>query len=300
MQQRTILSVCGLLVLVLNGAFAQFYSSQRVRFMVTYNANQNEYTASVVPDYNTPNQNNPEAEERGATAQFTLKVPTSFSLTAVIDVRGQWEKKPYKLMPQAGADPAIAYYVIGKAPQETNYGQFVQGEPLALFRFKGQGGNPDEIGVLAPTDSAISKVDKLLSLNIANSFYSRSGQRSSVSARPLEQLTGVTNVVSVMTELERKLGNVTTPFGKDEAFPVVLYPNPTEREFTVKFFSVTDRVETTIEVMDVKGMSWYKQTLQSKVGLNTILVSLKGAIGANYFVRVSRENKVTVRAIHKL
>jgi hypothetical protein len=282
--------------------FGQVLSEQQVRYMLTYNAPQNEYTAWVVPGYNTPNANNPETQERGATAQFTLRVPVAFNLTELVDVKGQWEKKPFKLLPVAGSNPDVAYYVIGKAAQETNYGEFRQGEPVALFRFRGQGSTSETISVLAPTDPIINLADKVLSFNINNSFYSRSGQRSNTAARPLEQFKGIATVASVMAGLDKSPvsgAGAASVLPLDES-PVVAYPNPTTDELQVKFFSTVSHVNTELDVIDSRGSRVHQQAIKTEVGLNKAIISLKGVVGGNYYIKLRRDNQETVKPINKL
>jgi hypothetical protein len=301
MYRNKLHGLCLLLILLVSEhLFGQAQSGQSVRYMLTYHAPDDEYTAWVVPNYNTPNANNPETQERGATAQFTLRVPASFILTQVVDVRGQWDKKPFKLMPLAGADPNTAYYVLGKAPQETNYGEFRKGEPVALFRFRGQGGRADQISVMAPNDPIIRLADQRLSLNLTNSFYSRSGQRSSVSVRPLEQFEGVATVASLMADLEKNFGIANVSRVTDDPSPVVLYPNPTIEDVSVRFFSPSALVPAAIEVVDNRGTTVQKQTVQAKAGLNTTLLSLKNAPGGHYFIKVQLNDRLTVQALNKL
>ncbi len=63
-------------------------SSNEVRYMITREPATGVFTAWVVPNYSTPNANNPESEDFGATAQFSLKVPKEFVLTNLQDIRG--------------------------------------------------------------------------------------------------------------------------------------------------------------------------------------------------------------------
>ncbi|WP_019987195.1 Ig-like domain-containing protein [Rudanella lutea] len=174
-------------------------SSNVVDYQVTYDRVTDRYTAFVVPRYSTPNANNMGANERGGTAQFTLKVPASFSLTEITDVRGVWDKAPLRLGPGnanqdwtgSGLDPAVNYYVIGKSASETNYGPFVDGTPVALFTFRGNGC----FGAISPLEAGnpfIVQADNRFSLNVANSFYSVSGQPSGGNQNPLEQFRDVT------------------------------------------------------------------------------------------------------------
>src|ERR1051326_5747097 len=85
---------------LLGGYLAVAQQSQNtVDYQVTYNVTTGRYTAWVVPNYPTPNGNNPSNDELGGTAQFTIKVPLSFSITNVQDLTGSWEKNPIRLGP---------------------------------------------------------------------------------------------------------------------------------------------------------------------------------------------------------
>lgn len=175
---------------------AQQISTNTVKFKVTYDKNTDRYTAWVVPDYNVPNANNSSLSEYGGTAQFTLKVPTSFSIVNIQDIKGTWEKSPQRLGPGnvgtwPGLDPAYNYYVIGKGPSETNYGTFQAGMPVALFSFQGVA-CVGPVSPLPPGDPFISIADSQASLNVANSFYSRSGQPSGGNVVPFEQFINLT------------------------------------------------------------------------------------------------------------
>ncbi|WP_028527184.1 beta strand repeat-containing protein [Runella limosa] len=172
-------------------AIAQDLSTNQVNYQLTYNPTTQVYTVWVVPQYNTPNPNNPEANELGATAQVSLKVPKDFVIQNVTDIRGTWEKSPVKLGNQSafttsGLDPNYLYYVIGKTSTEVNYGPFSSGTPVSLFTFQGNACY-GTVGVLAKTDPFVAAAKNLASLNTACSFYSRSGQATSGNVIPLEQ-----------------------------------------------------------------------------------------------------------------
>ena len=167
-------------------------SANTVNYKVTYDSGTDRYTAWVVPLYNVPNVTAP----INNTAQFTLKVPASFTVTNVQDVHGNWEKNPLRLGPGAsgqswsGLDPAYNYFVIGKSSTETNYGSFKSGVAVALFTFQG-GGCFGAVTPLPPADPFITAASQQ-SLNVANSFYSRSGQAAGGNVVPLEQFVNIT------------------------------------------------------------------------------------------------------------
>ncbi|GAA4421293.1 hypothetical protein GCM10023187_57080 [Nibrella viscosa] len=174
-------------------------SPNTVNYQVTYNPLTNRYTAFVIPNYNVPNANNPGSTERGSTAQYTLKVPAQFFIQDIQDIRGTWEKNPLKLGPgQPGQnytgfnlDPAFNYYVIGKSSNESDYGPFQAGQPVALFSFRGNGCF-GPINPLPPNDPFINAADQQYAFNVANSFYSRSGQPAGGNVVPLEQFVNIT------------------------------------------------------------------------------------------------------------
>jgi hypothetical protein len=170
---------------------AQQLSTNQVNYQLTYNSANQTYTVWVVPQYATPNANNPNTNELGATAQVSLKVPKDFVIQNITDIRGTWEKSPVKLGTQsvftpAGLDPNYLYYVIGKTSTEADYGAFVSGTPVSLFTFQGNACY-GAVGILAKADPFVAAAKTLASLNTACSFYSRSGQATSGNVIPLEQ-----------------------------------------------------------------------------------------------------------------
>jgi uncharacterized repeat protein (TIGR01451 family) len=178
-------------ILGIVSTLAQQLSANQVNYKLTYNTTTQVYTVWVVPKYNTPNANNADSDEFGATAQVSLKVPKDFVIQNITDIKGTWEKSPLKLGSQAvftsaNLDPNYLYYVIGKTPDEVNYGPFVNGTPVALFTFKGNACY-GPVGILAKADPFVAASKTLASLNTACSFYSRSGQATSGNVVPLEQ-----------------------------------------------------------------------------------------------------------------
>jgi Bacterial Ig domain len=182
-------------------------SINTVSYKLTYDVNTALYTAWVVPNYNVPNSNNSLTTEKGATAQFTVVVPKDFVIQNITDIRGVWDKNPLKLGPgQPGQDwtgysldPNFNYYAIGKSPSETDYGTFLNGQQVALFTFSASACF-GEVGVLPPNSTFITVADALYSLNVGNSFYSRSGQPIGGNQNPLEQFLNVSgNAASCST-----------------------------------------------------------------------------------------------------
>ncbi|GAA4451075.1 hypothetical protein GCM10023189_12550 [Nibrella saemangeumensis] len=304
MKKSLLIVWIGLLGLV-SLAQAQYKSQHTVRYMVTYEAKTGLFTAWVVPDYSTPNTFNPETEERGATAQFTLKVPKDFVLGGLKDIRGIWDKQARKFgqeaeLLRAGADPGYAYYVIGKAPQETNYGEFKQGEPVALFTFKGQGGDPSRVQALEWEDTFVKLAGETFSLNVASSFYSRSGQAAKIEARPLEQFVQPTNLLNVMKELQERLAQMGPFTGESQELEVVAYPNPTVDVVKVKFFSQVGDEPVKLEVVDLKGMVKRAKEIKTKAGVNTVEFDLSELPGSPYFIKKSEDNNVVTKKVVKI
>ncbi|MFT7068477.1 MAG: hypothetical protein ACJAZY_001360 [Spirosomataceae bacterium] len=173
-------------------AFGQ-QSANTVDYQVTYDNSTGVYSVWVVPNYNSGNVNNLGAEEIGATAQVSLKVPTNFNISTITNVAGVWGATPLKLGPTLqtaltgkGLPAGISYYVIGKGSSETSYGTFSSGVPVKLFTFTGNGCF-GPVAILASTDNFVTVSDDELSLNTAPSFYSRSGQPAGGNQQPLEQ-----------------------------------------------------------------------------------------------------------------
>ena len=167
-----------------------------VNYQLTYDATTGRYIAWVVPNYSTPNALNTSSTEKGSTAQFTVKVPASFSITNVQDITGTWEKAPIRLGPNdqtytTPLDPNYSYFVIGKSPNESDYGTFNTGVPVPLFSFAGNGCF-GEASVLPPGDPFIEAADTDQNLNVDNNFYSRSGTPPGGNQTPLEQFNAVT------------------------------------------------------------------------------------------------------------
>lgn len=188
-------------LLGMNGIAMAQLSVNTVKYRITYDATTQTYTAWVIPDYSVPNATNTGTTEKGGTAQYTIVVPKDFVITQVTDIKGTWTKPTdsdfRRLGPgnagqtwPANLDASLNYYVFGKAPTETDYGTFTAGTPVALFSFKGNGCY-GPIKPLPPGDAFVSAADANYSLNVANSFYSRSGQPAGGNVNPLEQFVNI-------------------------------------------------------------------------------------------------------------
>jgi hypothetical protein len=166
-------------------------SPNTVDYQVTYDNSMGVYSVWVVPNYNSVNANNLGTKEIGATAQVSLKVPTGFNISAITNVAGVWDgATPLKLGPAEqtelsgqGLPAGTPYYVIRKGSSETNYGAFSSGVPIKLFTFTADGCF-GPIAILASNDNFVVVSDNTLSLNTAQSFYSRSGHWWEVTNSP--------------------------------------------------------------------------------------------------------------------
>ena len=287
-------------------AQAQNKSSYTVKYMVSYDETANRYTAWVVPNYSTPNENNQTSEEKGATAQFSLKVPKGFLLSDLRDIHGAWDKEPRKIGSQtpflkAGVDPGFEYYMIGKAPTETSYGTFLQDEPVALFSFAGRGGQLGGVSVLDERDPFVSIADNDFSLNVTNSFYSRSGQYRSVSALPREQFIASTNVKDVLADLAKKMqvefGVPGSEFNAE--MQVIAYPNPVGDQLSVKYFSFKEKEKLTLEVINMEGRQKAVSESVANYGVNTLVIPMREQQEGTYIIRVKSGDTVVNRKVIK-
>ncbi|MFN8346635.1 MAG: Ig-like domain-containing protein [Spirosomataceae bacterium] len=196
---RAVFTILKLLLVVLISMAASLtsygqLSSNTVGYKVTYDPATSRYTVWVVPQYSTPNANNAAANEFGATAQVTVKVPSNFVIQSIVDVKGVWEKNPLKLgdpvtQPAFNSqtyDKNYRYYTIGKTNEETDYGPFVSGTPVALFTFLGNF-CAGAVGILPKGDAYVTAAMNAYFLNTESSFYSRSGQPAGGNIAPREQ-----------------------------------------------------------------------------------------------------------------
>lgn len=235
-------------------------SSNTVKYNVTYNPVNQVYTAWLIPDYNVPNTNNLGLTEFGGTAQFTVVVPKDFVITNISDVRGIWTKTTdsdfRKLGPGqtgqtwTGLNPALNYYLIGKAPSETNYGTFLQNVPVALFTFTGNSCY-GTVQPLAANDPFITVADVTYGLNVANSFYSRSGQPSGGNQKPLEQFIAITGNAANCLPLQANPDAATTRAGISTN--IVVLANDKNNDGTSA--TLATATNPTITTLPLKGLA---------------------------------------------
>lgn len=170
---------------------AQF-SPNTVSYSVVSENNSNWYTVWVHPNYGTPNNYNGRITEFVFTAQVSLKVPKEFSISNISDIRCTWEKNPRKVgdpyvekaLLNETYDSTARYYSIGMSPG-CDVDNFTKGDSIPLFKF--QGNEFADLDILPNNDPFIQIAWNTLSLNVACSFYSLSGQPRGESSIPLEQ-----------------------------------------------------------------------------------------------------------------
>ena len=284
------------------GIQAQTESDLKTKYMLTYDEGKDVFTAWIVPAYDTPNFNNPDSEERGVTAQFSLKVPREFTLISITDIKGSWEKTPTKIGGQKAfskvkIDPQFEYYIIGKTNTESNYGAFKSGEPVAIFNFKGKGGDFSKVTILDNNDTFVEISDKYFSLNVRNSFYSRSGQASRSSAKPLEQDVGSISLKEVLSVIASK---VSKEVGPESENVVLAYPNPTAYFVNIKIFIEKDNANIDIDLIDSRGISQQLSKLKGTIGINTVQVNLKDVHSGEYFIKTAIDDKIYTKKIIKI
>ncbi|AEI51418.1 T9SS type A sorting domain-containing protein [Runella slithyformis] len=287
-------------------ANAQLTSPFKVNYMVTFDEETKSYTTWVVPDYDTPNIHNADTEEKGATAQVTLKVPKGFVLSNLRDIRGTWEKKPVKLgsepvFRQAGSDSRSEYYVIGKAPVETNYGSFRKDEPVALFSFTGTVAAA-EVKAIENSDPFIHIADEMLSLNVGSSFYSRSGQRPTVTSVPLEQFSAPINRQTMLTKAAEKAGMTGSGHSAElnANAPVITYPNPVSDVLTVRYFSEKENAPVRFELIDARGNVISTSNIKAKLGFTTVQMNVGTFSDGAYLIRTVAEKQSFTHKVVKV
>ena len=291
-----------MLLAVLEISHAQTESSLKVRYMITHDSQKNLFTAWVVPSYDTPNINNPDTEEKGITAQFTIRVPRGYKLSSLSDVRGVWEKNPVAIGSQegfarAGISTNYEYYVIGKSNTETNFGAFKKGEPVAIFTFAGNGGIPEDISILEKADPFVKLADKHFALNVQNSFYSRSGQSAVNTARPLEQGSGSITLKEVIAQIANQVA-ITTE--NEELSKVLAYPNPTNDVMNLKFFVEKSEANISIDLINTLGNIQSLKKMKGALGINDTQISLKDLTPGLYILKTIIEDKVYTQKVIKI
>lgn len=299
---KTIINILLLWLMSWGVVQAQTESVLKTKYMITHDKAKEIFTAWVVPKYDTPNFNNPDAEEKGVTAQFSLKVPRGFTLNSLIDLKGNWEKTPVKIGTQkvfskANLDTQYEYYIIGKGNTETNYGEFKNGEPIALFTFKATIDDATKVTILENDDPFVEIADKSFALNVRSSFYSRSGQSTAASSKPLEQHEGITSLKEVLALLANKVIKETN---LESDSKVLTYPNPANESVNLKIFVEKANVNVGIDIIDGLGIIQQSSKLKGSIGINTFQINLKNIKSGDYFIKVSIEEKVYTEKVIKI
>lgn len=281
-------------------------AANNVTYMLTFDETKLMYTVWVVPNYSTPNFNNPDSEEKGATAQVSIKVPPGFSMNEFENINGEWGGSKSKIgsepyFKEVGLNTGMEYYIIGKTPNETNYGTFIEGEPTALFSFKGATTQPERVAVVENDDEFVSIAYNKLSLNVASSFYSKSGQIPSSQARPLEQFTQNVSINEVVEKMAEKL-NATEALAMEEKDPsstVLVYPNPSDSIVNIKYFSLEDGAEVKIELFDQSGSVLQSKDETAKRGFNSSSLDITSLSGSNYLLRTTIGGRMITKKVIK-
>jgi hypothetical protein len=286
-------------------SYAQQSSLNEVKYMITYDESEGLFTAWVVPSYSTPNFNNPDSEEKGATAQLSIKVPNGFVISSFKSIKGNWDGYATKIgseaaFKEAGLTTGMGHYIIGKTPSETNYGVFKAGEPVALFSFIGKSENPNLIAIVDKDDEFVKTAYNELSLNVAPSFYSRSGQKANSTSKPLEQFTKKTVLAEVIKEAVEKLGAIESLLlDSDPSDKLLVYPNPSDSIVHIKYFSLREGVGAKVEIVDQNGAVLQEKSESTRSGFNTTTMDISTYSGSMYFAKVTVGNKVISNKIIK-
>jgi hypothetical protein len=272
--------------------------------MITYEEAGSLFTAWVVPSYSTPNFNNLDSEEKGATAQFPIKVPKGFVMNSFKNLKGNWDgynskigSEPY--FKEAGLDTDYEYYILGKIPEETNYGAFESGEPVALFSFSGNTSNPLKVAVINNDDIFVDISYNKLSLNVAASFYSKSGQKTSTV--PLEQFLEKIELATILKEAAAKVGAAESLLlgSAEPSNGLLVYPNPSNSIVNIRYFVLYEGVDAKVELVDQNGFVLHEKSEATHSGFNATMIDISNYSASMYFAKVSIGNKVFYNKIIK-
>lgn len=282
---------------------AQDISDMSVKYMLSFDSTKNVFVAWVVPSYETPNAHNADTEEKGVTAQFALKVPKGALVSDIKSIKGEWETSPTKIGNSEyikGLDDNFEYYVIGKAPMETNYGGFKEDEPVALFTFKTKNlSDVKKVLVVENHDTAIKTLKDNYALNIGSSFYSRSGQRSSVDATPREQFQSQVSLSEMLKKNVMKL-NQEFSLGAGEINlknRLVCFPNPSSEVLNLKILVTDSSEKIQADILDMKGTVLKSFNANAKLGFNELQLEVGNLTEGSYMVRSQVGNQILTKKI---
>ncbi len=168
-----------------------------------------------------------------------------------------------------------------------------------MFTFRGNGGDPTQVAILSPDDSFAQFADQKMALNVRSSFYTRSGQRSSMTAKPLEQMSGVISLKKVLKDKQEQMGLAVSAEDDLAQFSVIVYPNPTTDVVQVTYFSPDDQAAVSLDVLDANSMARRTSVQPAKAGLNTAQLKVGDLPGGVYFVRMMMQGKPVNKKIIK-
>lgn len=274
-----------------NQTEAQENSEMKVKYMLSFDSTKNVNIAWVVPSYETPNLNNSDTEEKGVTAQFTIKIPKGAIISEIKCIKGEWETNPTKIGNSdfiKGLDDRYDYYVIGKAPSETNYGSFRESEPVALFTFKTNGAiTKEKVSIIENHDAAIKVLRENYALNIASSFYSKSGQKASINETPKEQFVRQITLNEIIEDRISKLNEQLSMGNKelDLKNKLVCFPNPSTATLNIKLLVIDSSEKLKLDVVDMKGMVLKTQMYKSNLGFNDLKLDVSDLKEGFYLVK---------------
>ena len=168
---------------------------------------------------------------------------------------------------------------------------------MALFTFQGNGGDMSKVSILENSDPFVKLADKNFALNVQNSFYSRSGQSSQMTAKPLEQGAGSTSLKNVFQVIAQQVSKNTT-IEPDQK--LLAYPNPTADIVNLKYFVEQNDANINIELVNNIGNVQPLKKLKGTLGINTTQVSLKDFNTESYFIKMTIDDKVYTQKVIKL
>ena len=141
-----------------------------------------------------------------------------------------------------------------------------------------------------------------MALNVGNSFYSRSGQLPSVTARPLEQFSQPITLENVMNALAKKvsLAVKTTANIVNDSVDMITFPNPATDRTGVMYFSKGDGAKTRFELVDASGQVRYETVQVAKQGVNSFEINLNKLPSGSYLLRAELDKKMIIKKLSKI
>lgn len=184
---RFLLSIFVLSFLCVGHVLGQMNQPYNASFKLTYDRATEEYTFWLVPNYSTPNPDNPDTQETWVGVSVTLMVPNQFTIESYTGLVSNWGgsivggREPVKFGPDVlGQDrwpldkiPAHASYYHHYLIPFSTYDVFTSGVPIPSFRFKGNGCFGD-IKIIENDDPAVKVFNDDFHVNWENYFTSKS------------------------------------------------------------------------------------------------------------------------------